>query len=200
MEIVELVKAHEPITGEQIAEMLGVSRPTIRSDLSVLVMLGIINAKPKVGYFLGSSLSPAAENLKKLHSMKGRDVQGGPIIVRETTTVSDAVVTLFLENVGTLIVTNEEGELTGIVSRKDLLKVTLGNTNAASMPVSLVMTRQPNIITIGPNDPVIAAAEKLIHHQVDCLPVVQQGEHGKIEVVGRVTKTTMTRVLLEIAQ
>lgn len=200
MEIVELVKAHEPITGEQIAEMLGVSRPTIRSDLSVLVMLGIINAKPKVGYFLGSSMSPAAESLKKLHSMKVRDVQGVPIIVRETTTVNDAVVTLFLENVGSLIVTNDEGELTGIVSRKDLLKVTLGNTNAANMPVSLVMTRQPNIITIGPSDSVIAAAEKLINHQVDCLPVVQKNEHGKIEVVGRVTKSTMTRVLLEITQ
>lgn len=200
MEIVELVKAHEPITGEQIAEMLGVSRPTIRSDLSVLVMLGIINAKPKVGYFLGSSMSPAAESLKKLHSMKVRDVQGVPIIVRETTTVNDAVVTLFLENVGSLIVTNDEGELTGIVSRKDLLKVTLGNTNAANMPVSLVMTRQPNIITIEPSDSVIAAAEKLINHQVDCLPVVQKNEHGKIEVVGRVTKSTMTRVLLEIAQ
>jgi CBS domain-containing protein len=200
VEIVELVKAHEPITGEQIAEMLGVSRPTIRSDLSVLVMLGIINAKPKVGYFLGSSMSPAAESLKKLHSMKVRDVQGVPIIVRETTTVNDAVVTLFLENVGSLIVTNDEGELTGIVSRKDLLKVTLGNTNAANMPVSLVMTRQPNIITIEPSDSVIAAAEKLINHQVDCLPVVQKNEHGKIEVVGRVTKSTMTRVLLEIAQ
>jgi len=200
VEIVELVKAHEPITGEQIAEMLGVSRPTIRSDLSVLVMLGIINAKPKVGYFLGSSMSPAAESLKKLHSMKVRDVQGVPIIVRETTTVNDAVVTLFLENVGSLIVTNDEGELTGIVSRKDLLKVTLGNTNAANMPVSLVMTRQPNIITIEPSDSVIAAAEKLINHQVDCLPVVQKNEHGKIEVVGRVTKSTMTLVLLEIAQ
>lgn len=55
MEIIDLVKKHAPITGERIAELLGISRPTIRSDLAVLVMLRYIDAKPKVGYFLGTA-------------------------------------------------------------------------------------------------------------------------------------------------
>ncbi|MDB4866996.1 MAG: hypothetical protein JWR03_1329, partial [Cohnella sp.] len=37
IEIIGLVKRHAPVTGEQIAEHLGISRPTIRSDLSVLI-------------------------------------------------------------------------------------------------------------------------------------------------------------------
>lgn len=192
------MRKHEPVTGEQIAEMLGVSRPTIRSDLAVLVMLDMLNAKPKVGYFLGPGAGSAGEPIKRLRELKVRDIQGIPIMVREMTTVHDAVVTLFVENVGSLIVADESGCLSGVVSRKDLLKFSLGNPSAGSMPVSLVMTRQPNIVTASPDDSVVDAAAKLIKHQVDGLPVVRE-ENGKQEVVGRVTKTTMTRILLEIA-
>lgn len=197
MEIVEFVKKHEPITGERIAELLGVSRPTIRFDLSALVMLEILNAKPKVGYFLGSRISPVSESLKQLQDMKVKDVQSIPVSVKDTTSVQDAVITMFLENVGSLIVISQTGELSGIISRKDLLKVTLGNANAATMPVSLVMTRQPNLITVNPDDSVFSAAEKMINHQIDSLPVVR---NEKREVIGRVTKTTMTRVLLDLVR
>lgn len=194
------MRVHEPITGEQLAESLGVAKPTLRSDLAILVMIGMIGAKPKVGYFLGSSISASGENLKHLRTLKIKDVLGVPIIIRETTTVQDAVVTLFLENVGSLIVTNPQGELTGVVSRKDLLKIALGNQQAPQMPVSLVMTREPNIITMRPDDTVIDAAEKMIQHQIDTLPILDEGANGQMEIVGRVTKTTMTRVLVELAR
>lgn len=198
-EIVELVTKNEPMTGEAIAESLGVSRPTIRSDLAVLVMLGILDAKPKVGYFLGEGAHSEAGQLKRLRELKVKTVQGIPIVVRDTATVHDAVVTLFLENVGNLIVVDAEGDLAGMVSRKDLLKVTLGNPNAATMPVSMIMTRQPNIVTVDAEDSVLEAAEKMIRHEVDCLPVMTKDEQGKPTVTGRVTKTTMTRLLLEWA-
>jgi CBS domain-containing protein len=173
-----MVKQHAPITGEQIA-------------------------KPKVGYFPGPQMAPEGFASRKLSSLKVKDVQAMPVIIRETTSVHDAVVTLFLEDVGGLIVANEEGSLTGVISRKDLLKFTLGNSAAGTMPVSLVMTRQPNIIYVSPEDSVLDAARKMILHQVDSVPVVtvQKDEAGqdKLEVVGRMTKTTMTKVLLELA-
>ncbi len=62
-EIIEILKKHEPITAEQIAEMLGVSKGTIRSDLAVLVMTGNIEAKPKVGYFLGKKKSKSTRTI-----------------------------------------------------------------------------------------------------------------------------------------
>jgi len=198
LEIVEIVKRQEPITGEQIAEQLGVGRPTLRSDLSVLVMLGVLDAKPKVGYFLGAVANPKSQNLEIVRELKVKDVSGVPIVISETSTVQDAVVELFLENVGSLIVVNAKGMLSGMVSRKDLLKVTLGNPNAAAMPISLVMTRKPNIVTVGPDDSVIEAAGKMIHHEIDGLPVVVAAEGGEAEVVGRLTKTTITRVFLDL--
>lgn len=195
-EIMEIVKQHEPITGDQIAEMIGVSRPTIRSDLAVLVMLGMLDAKPKVGYFLGTQMTTAAaETLKQLHEKRVKDVVSRPVIVKESTTIQDAVITMFLEDVGNLVVAGENGELAGVVSRKDLLKFTLGNAAAPQMPVSMVMTRQPKVVTVSPEDPVLDAAAKMIHHQVDSLPVIE--ESGAI--AGSISTETTTRLLLELA-
>ncbi len=194
-EIMEIVKQHEPITGDQIAEMIGVSRPTIRSDLAVLVMLGMLDAKPKVGYFLGTQMTTAAETLKQLHEKRVKDVVSRPVIVKESTTIQDAVITMFLEDVGNLVVAGENGELAGVVSRKDLLKFTLGNAAAPQMPVSMVMTRQPKVVTASPEDPVLDAAAKMIHHQVDSLPVIE--ESGAI--AGSISTETTTRLLLELA-
>lgn len=199
-DIIDIVKRNAPITGEQIAELLGVARPTLRSDLALLVMLGHLDAKPKVGYFLGVKAAWANATASVLLSCKVNEVQGRPVLIRDTSTIHDAVVMLFSENVGSLIVTDADGWLAGIVSRKDLLKVTLGNPNAAAMPVNLIMTRHPNVITVNPEDSVAEAAKLMIRHQVDALPVTMAGAEGKLEVVGRITKTTMTKLLLDAAQ
>ncbi|WP_240041066.1 helix-turn-helix transcriptional regulator [Paenibacillus ginsengarvi] len=198
LEIVRLVKLHAPITGEQIAEMFQLSRPTIRSDLALLVMLGHLDAKPKVGYFPGQVSAEQERTAAVITSMKVKDVLSLPVNIRESATVNDAVVTLFMENVGSLIVTDESGALVGVISRKDLLKVTLGNPAASAMPVSLVMTRHPNVVTASPDDTVLDAGRKMIHHQVDGLPVVVRhpDDPERWEVVGRITKTTMTKLLV----
>ncbi|AFH60030.2 helix-turn-helix transcriptional regulator [Paenibacillus caseinilyticus] len=204
MQIVELVKKHAPITGEGIAEMLGLSRPTLRSDLALLVMLGLVDAKPKVGYTPGSAVSAGSQAGRKLLGLKVSEVQAMPVIVRETASVNDAVVSLFLENVGSLIVVDEDGCLSGVISRKDLLKVTLGNPGASTMPVSMAMTRGANVVHVSPDDSVIDAARKMIHHQVDSLPVVVPSKAEPVngrtrwDVVGRMTKTIMTQILLDL--
>ncbi|WP_166245024.1 helix-turn-helix transcriptional regulator [Paenibacillus turpanensis] len=203
LEIIEIVKKHAPITGEQIADLLGVSKPALRSDLAILVTVGFVRSKPKVGYFPGEASEPNPAALQRLKGYKVKDLQGKPISIKGSTTVHDAVIMLFSENIGTLVVTDEFDHLEGIVSRKDLLKVTLGNPSSAGMPIHLVMTRHPNIVTISPDESVIEAARKMIHHQVDSLPVVKSSppEAGKSKqiVVGRITKTHMTKVLLEMA-
>jgi CBS domain-containing protein len=164
-------------------------------------MLGHLDAKPKVGYFLGKQnrretvLSP---------DLLVKDVQMPPIIVRETATVSDAAVALFLGNTGTLIVTDVDGALIGIVSSKDLLKVTLGNPSASTMPVGVVMTRMPHIVTVSPEEPLMDVARKMDEHHVSTLPVVVPFAEGasneKWEVVGRITKTTVNKAWLRLAK
>ena len=200
LEIIELVRKHAPITGEQIAELLGVTRPSIRSDLGLLVMLGYIDAKPKVGYFAGPRMEGGLSDVSRVADMRVGDVMGAPVVLRETASVGDAVVTLFLENVGTLTVVDANGHLAGIVSRKDLLKVTFGNAQAPTVPLSMVMTRFPNVVTSSPDETVREAMGKMIAREVDGLPVVRPvdpDDNTKLEVIGRITKTTLLRLFYD---
>jgi CBS domain-containing protein len=203
LKILELVKKNSPITGEQIAEALGLSRPTLRSDLSLLVMLGNLNAKPKVGYYPGNSLQSDVLWTAQLNEMNVHDIMGAPHVISVTASVQDAIIALFTEDASNLIVVNADGLLAGMVSQKDLLKISLGNSDCNSIPVSMVMTREPNVIVVTPLESVLDAARKLTHHQINCLPVIRSREQGNrgmdSEVIGQVTIGTMTHVLIELA-
>jgi len=195
--IVEIVKKEGPITGENIAAQLALTRATLRPDLAILTMAGFLDARPRVGYFYtgktGSEL--LTEKIKKF---KIKDHYAVPIVMKEDASVYDAISTMFLEDVGTLFVVDNHACLTGVLSRKDLLRASIGNQDLTVIPVHIIMTRMPNITVCRREDPLMDAAKKLINKQIDGLPVVKDTEHG-LEVVGRITKTTMTRVLVELA-
>lgn len=199
--MLRLIRQHAPITGEQLAEMVGVSRPTLRSDLALLVMLGLAEAKPKVGYFPGKRPYPDRRGVPDPADVRVDEVMGVPAVVRETASVNDAVVALFTQDVGSLTVVDETGDLAGVVSRKDLLKVLVGGPQGAQLPVSVVMTRRPHVVVARPEERLLDAARKMILHQIDGMPVVRpasgDGENGRLEVVGRVTKTTVVKVFVE---
>jgi DeoR family transcriptional regulator, catabolite repression regulator len=198
MELVQLVKQHAPITGEQLAEMLGVSRPTLRSDLSLLVMLGLLDAKPKVGYSIGNAYRSDKTSLGRFQQLTVGQVQGVPVSVPETYSVHDAVVTLYMANADTLLIVNDRQKFVGIVTPKDLLKVTLGNPSGGTMPVSMVMTRYPNIVTAKPEDAVAEAVRKMLAHQIDCLPVIVPDDNGEPEIAGWITKSNIVHLVAEL--
>lgn len=195
-QIIEIVKPNGPITGEKIAEQLGLTRATLRPDLAILTMAGYLEARPRVGYFFtgktGSEL--LTENIKK---MKVHEYQQVPVAVREDSSVYDAITTMFLEDVGTLFVVDEHSCLTGVLSRKDLLRASLGQQRLNDIPVHIIMTRMPNITVCRKNDSLVEAAQKLINRQIDGLPVVKDTEKG-MEIIGRITKTSMTKALVEL--
>ncbi|NSL50297.1 helix-turn-helix transcriptional regulator [Bacillus sp. P2(2020)] len=196
--ILQIVKDHGPITGEQIADQLNLTRATLRPDLAILTMAGYLEARPRVGYFYtgktGSQL--LTEKIKKLQVYQ---YQSMPVVVDESVSVYDAICTMFLEDVGTLFVVDKNSSLVGVLSRKDLLRASLGNSNLEAIPVNIIMTRMPNITFCHKDDLIIDVAEKIIEKQIDAVPVVKHTEHG-YEVIGRLTKTNMTKVLVDIAK
>ncbi len=195
------MKDEGPITGEQIAERLNLTRATLRPDLSILTMSGYLDARPRVGYFYAGR--PTASVIsERLNKLLVNDYKALPIVVQESASVYDAIVTLFLEDVGTLYVVNQKGYLAGVVSRKDLLRASLGNKALEDIPVSIIMTRMPNIVTCSPDETLLAAAKKLIDFQIDSLPVVRPSEQDNrsLELLGRVTKTTIARAFVELGQ
>ncbi|NTW71872.1 MAG: helix-turn-helix transcriptional regulator [Eubacteriaceae bacterium] len=202
MEIMEIVKDHQPITSEQIAEKVNLTRATLRPDLTILTMMGILEARPKVGYYYSgkSLISVMGSFIKNISVM---DVKSVPIVVSEDTTVYDAIVTMFLEDTGNIYVQNN-GYLSGIVSRKDFIKITLGNHDIKTLPVAMIMTRMPNIIYCEADESIHDAAVKIIDHQVDSLPVVEKikMEDGteKLKVIGKISKTTITKMMVTIGR
>jgi len=204
--ILDIVRTEGPITGEQIAERLNLSRAALRSDYTVLVMSGMVEARPRVGYYYtGKTVLNAIS--EKVRNLKVRDVQSVPVVVTENTSVYDTIVTMFLEDVGTLMVVQPGGILAGVVSRKDLLKVTMGNTDLHKMPVKVIMTRMPNVISTYADESVWLAAKRIIDHEIDGLPVVREKdctdskeEFKTYEVIGRLTKTNITRLFVELGE
>ena len=61
------------------------------------------------------------------------------------------------------------------------------------------MTRVPNVIYIHEDELVSDALRKIILHEIDCLPVVREDNGNKI-IVGKVSKTTLIKLLLEILE
>lgn len=165
-------------------------------------MSKLIGAKPKVGYYF------TGQEMQKLSSMKFdtilvADNHSLPIVVMDNSSVYDAIVTLFNEDVGTIFVVSEGNFLEGAISRKDLLKAAMGGKNNNQLPVNIIMTRMPNIILTTPEESVLSAAQKLLYHQVDALPMVKaikEGEKVKYQVAGRFTKTNITRLFVQLAE
>ncbi|GAV23169.1 helix-turn-helix transcriptional regulator [Carboxydothermus pertinax] len=199
--ILEIVRNHGPITGEEIAQKLNLSRAALRPDLAILTMAGVLGARPRVGYYY-TGREPRDVIAGVLGNIRVQEVQSRPIVVRENASVYDAIVTMFIEDVGTIFVVSEGGFLEGLASRKDMLKASMGGKDINKLPVGVVMTRMPNIIVTYPDESVLRAAEKLIQHQVDSLPVVEPVQHEgkeKYRVVGRFTKTNITRLFVSLA-
>jgi CBS domain-containing protein len=199
-QILKIVREQGPIIGEEIADTLGVVRATLRPDFAFLTKSGYLEARPRVGYYYTGkkNSSQIAESLRKLQVSDWKAI---PVVVSENATAYEAIVNLFLNDVGTLYIVSEGGILEGVVSRKDLLKVVLGQADIHKIPITVVMTRMPNVITLDPNESLWNAAKKLVDHEIDSLPVVKptfhEGREG-LEVIGRITKTTITKAFVEL--
>ena len=200
------MKLSGPITGEEIAKKVDLTRATLRPDLAILTMSGILDAKPRVGYFYCNKPSNNAVS-NELMKMHVDEVKSVPVVVESTISIYDTIVKMFCENIGSLFVVDEQNFLQGVVSRKDLLRYSLGNGSNHDIPISVVMTRMPNIIMVSPEETVYNAIKKIIEHEVDSLPLTiatNTEENGKIktkyEVVGRFTKTNIAKLFIEMSE
>ena len=80
-------------------------------------MAGFLDARPRVGYFYTgkSGTQLLTENLQKIYV---KDYQSIPVVVNENISVYDAICTMFLEDVGTLFVVDQNTILLGYFQGK----------------------------------------------------------------------------------
>ena len=199
-EIIKLVKWNQPITSDALAKILGVTRAALRADLAILTMMDILEARPKVGYSVSSKPKKNVVT-DLLNNITVKEIMSKPAVINENTMVYDAIVNLFLVDVGTVFVENN-GFLVGAVSRKDFLKISIGGTDIHKVPVGVIMTRMPNIICGYSNDKAYDLAKKIIEHEIDSIPIVDKAisNEGKeqYKIIGKVSKTNITKLFVAI--
>ncbi len=199
--IIQIVKETQPITSEALASRLGVTRAALRPDLAILTMTGILEARPKVGYIY-TNKPYGGLVYDYIMNTRAKSIMSKPVSVEENTMVYDAIINLFLYDVGSLTVVNN-GFLIGKVSRKDFLKITMGGTDIHKVPISVIMTRMPNIITASPEDNIYEVAKKIIEHEIDSVPVVEKQEYQgreQLKIVGNVSKTNITKLFIKLCE
>lgn len=197
--IVEIVKANGPITGEKVAEQLNLTRASLRPDLAFLTQIGLLDARPRVGYYYKGEQNPFGL-MERMTDLTVGMYQSPPVMVTESTSVYDAIVSMFVNDVGTLFVVNDKQELEGISSRKDMLKIAIGKADINQLPIGVIMTRMPNIVVAYEEESLWEVAERMIAHQIDGMPVVRQNAKGGLEVVGRVTKTNIAKAFVALGK
>ena len=163
-------------------------------------MLGLIDARPKLGYFFTGNKEKDLLS-RVITDIKVESCLSQPVVVGEHTSAYDAVIAMFTEDVGTVFVANDN-ILVGVVSRKDLLRTALGNNDLRSLPVRMVMTPASKLIYVEPEEQALVAAQRLMEYEVDCLPVVnvlnrEQEDRKELHIVGRISKTNITRLFVE---
>ena len=183
--ILIMLKEKSLLSGDEIAQNLNITKSALRTDFSILTTLKLITSKQNKGYSYND----------KCTIIKVRDCMSPQNSIDIRTSVYDAIIHLFNYDLGTLVVVENE-KLVGIISRKDLLKATLNKKNIEKTPVSMIMTRMPNIVHCFEDDNIIEAIEKLIQHEIDSLPVLRK-EKGKLSLVGRFTKTNVTKLFYQ---
>lgn len=194
--IIQMLKAKSPLTGEEIANQLGLSVPTIRADLRLLTAIEMLAARPKVGYVYRGD-SQAGVDYANLYEKPISAIMQPAITIKDDATLQEAISKLFLRDVGTLFVVDQKDHLVGLISRKDLLRASFNNSNPEAILASVIMTRMPNIITVTADTTVKKAGQLLLKHKVDSLPVVDQQSPQR--VTGRITKNRIFQHFIEQA-
>lgn len=195
--IVEIVKANGPVTGENIAEQMNLTRASLRPDLAFLSQIGILEARPRVGYIY-KGVPNSFRTSEQIRQLKVKDYYSEPIVALESTSVYDGIVSMFVNDMGTLFIVDANQELEGIASRKDMLKTAIGKADINTLPIGVIMTRMPNIVVTYEEENLLDAAKRLIERKIDGMPVVRKQENGRLKVIGRLTKTNITKALVEL--
>ncbi|HDD25502.1 MAG TPA: CBS domain-containing protein [Acidilobales archaeon] len=96
-----------------------------------------------------------------------------PIVIKRDTTIEEAAKIMGENNIGSLMIVNEEGALEGIVTERDMIYAIAENKVGKGLPIWTIMTENP--ITIKPKALITEAVKIMRDANIRHLPVVDEG-------------------------
>ncbi len=115
-----------------------------------------------------------------------------PIIASEDTPIEKIAKIMWDNRVGSVMITDSEGVLVGIVTERDVLYSVANNKVGKGLPAYMVMTENP--VTVTPDTLLINAIDKMRKVNVRHLPVV----NNENKPVGMLSLRDVTDVLLTL--
>jgi len=122
----------------------------------------------------------------------GRLMSEDVITVMPDTLVEDAATLLLEENIGSLVVVDDEGYLEGMLTSTDFVRIVKESEPKAETTVKRYMTEE--VITTSAQASIREAADRIITYDIHHLPVVDD-EEG---VIGMLSTTDLTAYISEV--
>jgi CBS domain-containing protein len=99
----------------------------------------------------------------------------GVFTCADCSTLSDAVRKMIDEDVSALVITDDDGSLSGILSRTDVMRAAIENPQWPQLPIRAYMSDA--VVTVPPDATLRDVAEILLDHRIHRVVVVQN-ENG----------------------
>jgi CBS domain-containing protein len=122
----------------------------------------------------------------------GRLMSSDVVTVTADTPVEDAAEILLTENIGSVVVTDEDGLLRGILTSTDFVQIVAEKKPKDNTAVQEYMTTE--VVTVSAQDSIRDAADRLITYDIHHLPVVDNEDH----VIGMLSTTDLTAYISEV--
>ena len=121
------------------------------------------------------------------------------VTVRPDLSVSEAVTLLKEQHIGALMVTGDDGALTGILSERDVVRAMPEHGAALfDLPISRLMTSP--VVTCAPDDRVHQIMKKMTDGHFRHMPVIGDGKLVGMISIGDVVKSRLDELETETSQ
>ena len=130
----------------------------------------------------------------KISSILSRTA-GEVFSIRRRKTVQEAMEILAERNIGALVVTNNAGELVGVISERDIVRTAASNPKFSSLEVRDVMTTE--VLKGLPEDDIVAVGSRMVEKHFRHLPVLSEGRVVGIVSIGDILRAQRSAFLGE---
>jgi len=131
-------------------------------------------------------------NVKSILAVKGR----GVITINPWQTIKEAILVLSKHNIGALVVVDEEGQVIGILSERDIIRQAAKRDDVFPQQVNELMTT--DVITGMPQDDLHSVANLMTENRIRHLPICSEGKLVGIVSIGDVVKAERDRFKGEV--
>ncbi len=118
------------------------------------------------------------------------------VTIAENKTVYDAICTLVAEKIGSVLVTDREGQIVGILTERDILRLAHSRLDEMkTLPISEVMTRR--LFVASPVDDVEEIKRLMTEKRIRHVPVFENGALVGLVSIGDIVKHQLTDLSTE---